>query len=104
MISFSLPTDYPRIRRVQNFQELATTPFANGVNALCWERTLPGDFVEVATQLGGNEAITTLNEADLEGLAISAAGRTAIQVMLDDQRRLQARSLDPVLKDIIQID
>ena len=100
MISFSLPTDYPRIRRVQNFQELATTPFANGVNALCWERTLPGDFVEVATQLGGNEAITTLNEADLEGLAISAAGRTAIQVMLDDQRRLQARSLDPVLNCI----
>ena len=100
MISFSLPADYPRIRRVQNFQELATAPFANGVNALCWERTLPGDFGEVVTQLGGNEAITTLNEADLEGLAISAAGRTAIQVMLDDQRRLQARSLDPVLNCI----
>jgi len=100
MISFSLPADYPRIRRVQNFQELATTPFANGVNALCWERTLPGDFGEVVTQLRGNEGITTLNEADLEGLAISAAGRTAIQVMLDDQRRLQARSLDPVLNCI----
>jgi hypothetical protein len=32
---------YPRIQQVNSFQELVSTPFAGGVNALCWQRTLP---------------------------------------------------------------
>ena len=52
MNPFALPPDYPRIRRVKSFLELVATPFANGINALCWERALPGDFGEVVQQLG----------------------------------------------------
>ncbi len=54
MIPFVLPSAYPRIQRVNSFQELVTTPFAAGVNALCWPRTLPGDFSEVMRLLGGS--------------------------------------------------
>jgi hypothetical protein len=40
-----------RIRRVTTFDELVTTPFADGINALCWPRALPGDFAEVVALL-----------------------------------------------------
>lgn len=96
---FSSP-DYPRIRRVNDFHELVATPFANGINALCWERTLPGDFREVVSLLGAVEGIVTLDEARLLALPVSAAGRTAIDIMLEDQRLLRARNLDPVLNCI----
>ena len=45
--TFTLPFAYPRIKMVNSFRELVTTPFADGVNALCWPRALPGDFGEV---------------------------------------------------------
>ena len=55
-----LPPGYARIRRVQSFQELVSMPFGGGVNALCWERTLSGDFSEVVHRIGGGEGIVTL--------------------------------------------
>src|SRR4051794_35330216 len=84
MTSFSLPPDYPRIKRVSSFQELITTRFANGINAFCWERTLSGDFREVVDQLGAVEGITTLDEALLLGLTVSEGGRLAIDQLLED--------------------
>lgn len=96
-----LPPGYARVQRVGSFHELVTTRFAHGVNALCWERTLPGDFGEVATQLGDDgEAIVTLDEARLRVLAVSAAGRTAIEHLLADLQLLRAHDLDPVLNCI----
>jgi hypothetical protein len=79
---------------------LVATPFAGGVNALCWERTLPGDFGEVVALLGAGEGIVTLDEARLRGLPASAAGRSAIDQMLADLRLLRARDLDPGLNII----
>lgn len=99
MPPFTLP-NYPRIRRVHSFHELATMPWADGVNAFCWERTLPGDFGEVVARLGTGEGIVTLDEARLLALPVSAAGRAAIDAMLADQRLLQERELDPVLNSI----
>lgn len=97
MISFSLPADYPRIKRVNSFQELVTTPFATGVNALCWERALPGDFGEVVQLLGVSEGVTPVDEARLQALPVSAAGRIAIEVLLEDQLLLRAHGAAPVL-------
>lgn len=48
MSDFSLPDPYSGIKRVRDFEELISTPFSDGVNALCWVRELPGDFAEVA--------------------------------------------------------
>jgi hypothetical protein len=97
MIPFNLPSDYPRIQRVNSFQALISTPFANGINALCWERQLAGDFGEVVQRLGVNEGMTPIDEARLSALSVSAAGRAAIEVLLEDQRLLREHGAAPVL-------
>ena len=97
MNPFSLPPDYARLKVVKSFQELVATPFADGVNALCWPRALPGDFGEVVALLGRGEGITTLDEAQLLSLPVSAAGRAAIEVLLEDQRLLREHDRDPSL-------
>ncbi len=97
MTPLILPPGYTRIKVVNSFAELVATPFADGVNALCWLRTLSGDFGEVVERLGVGEGITTLDDALLQSLPVSAAGRAAIDVMLEDQRRLRAHELAPVL-------
>jgi hypothetical protein len=102
MTPFNLPLEYRRVKRVKSFRELVTTPFADGVNALCWERTLPGDFGEVMEQLGGNEGITALDEAQLLALPVGAAGRVAIDFVLQDYRMLRDHDLDPVVNCIRQ--
>ena len=91
---------YPRIQQVNSFQELVTTPFADGINALCWQRTLPGDFSEVVRLLGGSEDIMVLDEERLLALPVNAAGRVAIDFMLADLRLLREQELDPLLNCI----
>lgn len=96
-MSPTLPADYARIRVVHSFQELATTPFSDGVNALCWPRVLPGNFREVADQLTVEPGITTLDEAELQTLRVSSAGHVAITTLLADQNLLRSLGLSPVL-------
>ena len=100
MTPFTLPPGYPRIKTVRSFHELVTTPFTDGVNALCWPRILPGDFGEVVELLGAGEGITTLNDARLASLPVSAASRVAIDFLLEDQRLLREHDRDPVLNCI----
>jgi len=85
---------------VGSFEELVTTPFAGGVNALCWPRLLPGDFGEVVAQLGAGEGIVTLDDARLRKLALSDVGRASVEVLLADQQRLREIERDPVLNCI----
>ena len=100
MPPFTLPSDYHRVQRVHSFQELATTRFGNGVNALCWERQLVGDFGEVVARLGPGEGITTIDEERLLALPVSPAGRIAIANLRADQRRLRELNLEPALNCI----
>jgi hypothetical protein len=97
MSPISPPSDYARIKLVKSFEELITTPFAGDANALCWPRTLRGDFSEVVKLLAVGEGITTLDDARLQSLPVSAAGQVAIDILLEDQRRLRDHGLDPVL-------
>ncbi len=91
---------YPRIKLVNSFQELVSTRFGDGINALCWPRTLPGDFSEVVQLLGRGEGIQDLDEACLNALQVTAAGRAAIDILLQDQRLLRKHGLAPVLNCI----
>ncbi|HWD93309.1 MAG TPA: hypothetical protein VG938_13285 [Verrucomicrobiae bacterium] len=100
MIPFTLPPDYPRIKRVTTFHELITPPFANGINALCWERALLGDFGEVVEKLGVSEGVRTLDEALLASLPVSPAGQIAVNQLLEDYRLLHDHGLEPVLNCI----
>jgi hypothetical protein len=100
MTPLTLPTGYPRLRVVDSFEALLATPFADGVNALCWPRELPGDFAEVIALLPVADGILPLDEATLESLPVSPAGRIAIDFMLADLRRLREHDRDPVLNRI----
>ncbi|MDI1321042.1 MAG: hypothetical protein PSW75_12745 [bacterium] len=100
MAAFILPTGNARIKVVGGFAELVATPFAGGVNALCWPRALPGDFGEVVEKLGAGEGIMPLDEARLNALALSAAGRTARDILLADLHLLRAHGLAPELNCI----
>jgi len=97
MTPFTLPPGYTRIKVVKSFHELISTPFESGVNALCWQRMLAGNFGEIVEQLGVSEGIATLDDARLASLSVSAAGRAAIDILLEDQRLLRAHCLSPVL-------
>ena len=87
----------PRVRLVRSFEELRTTRFADGVNALCWERTLPGDYAEVIAKLGPGEGIVALEDERIRGLALSPAGKLAAEAMLTDQQLLRDHDLAPSL-------
>lgn len=100
MAALSLPTDYPRIRQVGSFDELISTPFGDGVNALCWPRTLTGDFSEVVRHLALDDDLTTLDEEMLLALPLSEAGQIAVAILLRDLRSLRDLELDPVLNAI----
>ena len=100
MAALSLPTDYPRIRQVGSFDELISTPFGDRVNALCWPRTLTGDFSEVVRHLALDDDLTTLDEEILLALPLSEAGQIAVAILLRDLRSLRDLELDPVLNAI----
>ena len=84
-----------------SFEELVSTRFEDGINALCWERALPGNFAEVVGKLAVGEGITTIEDESLLELSVSPAGRLAVEMLLADQRLLRGLDLDPVL-DCIQ--
>ena len=86
-----------RVRQVRGFEELLATPFADGVNALCWERSLPGDFAEVVARLPAGQGIVPLTDEELAALPLSPAGRLAAEAMLADQRLLRTHDLAPSL-------
>lgn len=101
MPPFTPPSGYPRIKMVGSFHELVSTRFGDGINALCWERSLAGDFRAVVEALSVSEAITTLDEATLRSLPLDAAGQAAVDLMLEDQQLLRSHGLAPIL-DCIQ--
>lgn len=89
-----------RVRRVSRFHDLLRTPFADGTNALCWERALPGDYTEVVAKLGPGEGIVALDEERLRGLGLSGKGKEAVEQMLADLALLRNAGRDPVLNII----
>ncbi|MFC7337583.1 hypothetical protein ACFQY0_10375 [Haloferula chungangensis] len=96
-----LTADNARVQRVSNFDELLRTRFENGVNALCWERRLDGDFEEVIRKLKLEGGINPLDEEELESLELSEAGKKAVEQMLSDMRKLRSLGLAPELNGVI---
>jgi hypothetical protein len=89
-----------RIECVTSFDELVSTPFAHGVNALCWVRNLDGDFGEVVRAMGERDGVSQLDEEDFGELRLGAPGRRAVSCMLEDVRLLRERRLAPELNYI----
>lgn len=96
------PTPLSRIKTVGSFEELVATPFAAGLNAMCWARTLPGDFREVVRCLGPGEGIVSVAPERLQNLSLSPAGEVARVILLEDLARLRAHDLEPSLDCVYQ--
>jgi hypothetical protein len=92
-----MPAADAGFRRVDGFAELLATPFSAEVNALCWPRSLPGDFGAVVAALGPGQGIVELTEQRLQGLPLDPPRRRAVEAMLADLRLLRDHDLAPSL-------
>jgi hypothetical protein len=95
------PAGDSRIQRVGSFEELLATPFEDGINAICWERTLAGDFEEIVERLAPREGIQPVDVTDLRALELSAAGCRARDVLIADLELLRGAGLAPSLDCIL---
>ena len=93
-----LPIGYERVRVVGSFEELIATPLCEGVNTVCWQRTLGGDFGEVVRQLATTDDITPIDETRLASLEVSPFGHQAVETLLGDLRLLRAAGHEPTLE------
>ena len=90
--------------RVTNFQDLVSIPFRAEVNALCWARTLKGDFAEIVEKLELNGNIKEIEEEELRALQLSDQGALAREVLLNDLKRLKDYGASPQLNLIKYYD
>ncbi|MEI7736401.1 MAG: hypothetical protein WCI49_13105 [Ferruginibacter sp.] len=86
---------------VTNFEDLVSIPFDGAINAICWSRTLTGDFAEIVTKAGLTENIDTLDETALAALELSEQGRLARDIIVNDLKLLAAHGADPTLNLIL---
>lgn len=93
-----------QIHHVSSFQELVFTPFKGAINALCWKRTLEGDFAEIVQKLNPSENIATIEPEELLTLPLSAQGQLARDILLNDLKLLTDHGASPVLNVIRHYD
>lgn len=91
--SMSFLSDYPlsghpQVGMVSSFSGLVHTEFSGLINALCWQRSLAGDFKEIVSQLQLEEDITEVSAEDLLALSLSEQGNTAREIILNDLQLL----------------
>jgi hypothetical protein len=93
-----------QIHCVTNFKDLVDTPFHGDMNAICWTRTLTGDFSEIVKKVELNENIVTLEPAELSALPLSEQGQLARDILLNDLELLKAHGASPILNVIKYYD
>jgi hypothetical protein len=93
-----------QIHRVTHFQELVSTPFGGNINAMCWTRTLQGNFAEIVSKLNPSENIATIEAEELHALELSLQGQLAREILLNDLKLLTAHGASPILNVIKYYD
>jgi hypothetical protein len=93
-----------QIHYVSNFQDLVSIPFRGVTNAICWNRTLTGDFSEIVDKVILNDAITILEEDELLALDLSEQGQYAREILLNDLKLLEDYGASPTLNVIQYYD
>lgn len=97
ILPFDSLSEFPNIKIVENFNDLVNFKFAHGINAICWKRSLQGDFHEIVEKLNFGDEITTLSENRLNRLKLSDAGSSARKTLIQDQKLLREHGLAPIL-------
>jgi hypothetical protein len=93
----NLPGASHQMQEVHNFEDLVATPFQGAINAICWTRTLTGDFSEIVNKVTPTENITVLDQEELHKLQLSEQGQLARDIILQDMQLLTAHGAAPVL-------
>ena len=89
-----------QIQNVSSMQELLSIPFQEEVNALCWNRELNGDFLEIVEKLENEDNIIEINLEELSKLQLSSEGQLAREIILSDWKALSDHGASPVLNII----
>ncbi len=89
-----------QIQRVSNLDEFILTPFQGEINAICWNRTLLGDFSEIANLVELKENMIELDEANLLEMELTECGKLAREILLNDLRILKEIGASPILNII----
>ncbi len=98
MLNLSLVEN--QIYSVTNFQDFISTPFQGDMNAICWNRDLKGDFLEIIKKTETTENITVLDEEELLKLELSEQGQIARDTILNDYHILKEHGASPTLNII----
>ena len=93
-----------QILYVTNFEELVATPYHGNINAICWPRTLAGDFAEIVNAIELTENMAIIEPTELSALQLSEQGQLARNILLNDLEFLKAHGASPVLNIIQQYD
>ena len=88
---------FESIKQVASFEELITTDFAYSMNAICWERSLEGDFSEIVNKLTDIDTTIQIGEEQLTQLLLSPKGQLARKTLLEDFQQLKAIGASPEL-------
>jgi len=96
----NIPDTEHQIHYVSNFEDLINTPFHGAMNAICWTRTLTGDFAEITGKVTLTDNITVLEAEDLLALVLSEQGQLAREILLHDLKLLKAHGASPTLNVI----
>lgn len=89
---------------VQDFEKLMNTSFNGVQNAICWQRTLEGDFEEIVKTLTSKANITEVSAEDLCNLQLSVKGAVARAFILADLKLLTEAGASPSLNLIKNYD
>lgn len=90
-------SDNAQISVVSTFSELVNSSFQADMNALCWYRSLVGDFKEIVAKLELKENITEVSVEELLALQLSENGHFAREIILKDIQLLTDFGASPSL-------
>lgn len=92
------------IRYVTNFQDFVSAPFTGDINAICWARTLQGDFLELVEQIALTGNITEIGPEEILNLSLSEQAKPAREIILNDLKLLTAHGASPIINVIKSYD
>ncbi|MDD7913545.1 hypothetical protein [Polaribacter ponticola] len=93
-----------QIQIVKNFEALISSKFQGDLNAMCWNRTLEGDFSEIINKFTINRNITEVNVAQLLTLQLSKKGQIAREIIINDLKLLKKHGASPIINIIKNYD
>lgn len=78
-----------QVSTVSSFEALISTLFKGEMNAICWNRTLEGDFAEIVDKFEITENFEEIDLDELRDLKLSQQGNLAREILLNDYQLLK---------------